>query len=228
MKEQGANQLGTLWKGEKEAGKELVTLSYKSAHSCELGDSEQEKESLLQQSRSFTQLQGISHCFSKWGFSCTRESRTGLSSSLQQPSPNSCLASSDVSHGHRKWKIKHKHTAQLGASPRDQQWMMDQVTMSYCKQEKTPRCYPCIPRNQCKNRMCPLLRPSKNLSGAKETSLQKHLWKSWGVFLPKLFEQSFCLSRTSTAAHRSVKDLGMGGGRPACSAAFQSQEHEIC
>lgn len=48
MKEQEANQLGTLWKGEKEAGRELVTLSYKSAHSCELDDSEQEKESLFQ------------------------------------------------------------------------------------------------------------------------------------------------------------------------------------
>lgn len=48
VKEQEANQLGTLWKGEKEAGRELVTLSYKSAHSCELDDSEQEKESLFQ------------------------------------------------------------------------------------------------------------------------------------------------------------------------------------
>lgn len=48
VKEQEANQLGTLWKGEKEAGRELVALSYKSAHSCELDDSEQEKESLFQ------------------------------------------------------------------------------------------------------------------------------------------------------------------------------------
>lgn len=87
MKEQEANQLGTFWKGEREAGRDLAALSYKSAHSCELDDSEQEKESLFQQNRSFTQLQGISHCFSKWDFSCTRESRTGLSCSLQQPSP---------------------------------------------------------------------------------------------------------------------------------------------
>lgn len=186
-------------------------MSYKSARSCELDDSEQEKESLFQQNRSFTQPQGISHCFSKWSFSSTRENRTGLFCSLQQPSPTPAWhpLTFPMATGNETLTEAcgdHKHTTQLGALLRDQQWVMNDVTM-HCKWEKTPRCYPCIPRNQCKNRLCPLLSHSKNLSGAKETSLQK---ASTGVdeelgasFCQRLlFEQLFCLSTTSTAAHR--------------------------
>lgn len=88
MSEREASQLGTLWEGDEEAGREHVTSSYKSPHSRELGVSEQGKESLFQQNMEVSHIPEA-HPIASLSrvFPVPRESRTGLSCSLQQPSP---------------------------------------------------------------------------------------------------------------------------------------------
>lgn len=111
MSEREASQLGTLWEGDEEAGREHVTSSYKSPHSCELGVSEQGKKAYSSKTWKFHTAPRHIPLLLEAGFSLCPE-RAGLaspapcSSHLQLPPGRQ--TPSDVAPGRRKLKIKER------------------------------------------------------------------------------------------------------------------------
>lgn len=157
---------------------------------------------------SFTQPQGMSHCFSKQGFPCTQREHNWppLLPAAALSSFRLAQAPSDVAHGHRKLKIKQRavvtaHT-EPSATHSSAGIMTQRAAMANVLVSRPPS--PSIPPpSRAKQTVPPLIPVQKTYQQLWKHLCSRHKCEPGSSSPPKTtFEKSFRLGTTSTAAQR--------------------------